>query len=79
MTLATDSLWPALIAHVGVNLHGFSLGGRRPGPSAAPRSGSAASEGGPFSPGSRGCAGSRLVELHPEDAGDAVQADVRGE
>lgn len=28
LTLATGSLWPALIAHVAVNLHGFSLGGR---------------------------------------------------
>ena len=56
VTLATGSLWPALIAHVGVNLHGFSLGGRRPRPSAAPRSGGAAHAGGPVSPGSRGSA-----------------------
>ncbi|TVR85153.1 MAG: hypothetical protein EA416_17320, partial [Trueperaceae bacterium] len=28
VTVATGSLWPALIAHVAVNLHGFSLGGR---------------------------------------------------
>lgn len=39
VTLATDSLWPALIAHVGVNLHGFSLGGRSPKPPAGPRAG----------------------------------------
>ena len=43
LTLASGSLWPALIAHVGVNLHGFSAGlrqGRRgsgPPPPAAPR------------------------------------------
>lgn len=27
LTLASGSLWPALVAHVAVNLHGFSLGG----------------------------------------------------
>ena len=29
LTLASGSLWPALIAHVAVNLHGFTLGGER--------------------------------------------------
>ena len=56
VTLATGSLWPALIAHVGVNLHGFSIGGRRPRPPAAPRAGSTARPGGSVSPGSRGSA-----------------------
>lgn len=29
LTLYSGSLWPALIAHVAVNLHGFTLGGER--------------------------------------------------
>ena len=39
VTLATGSLWPALIAHVAVNLHGFSQGGRglRPSPATGAR------------------------------------------
>jgi len=45
VTVATESLWPALIAHVAVNLHGFSLGGC--GPRSAVRPGVAA--GGPRS------------------------------
>ncbi len=56
VTVATGSLWPALIAHVAVNLHGFSLGGR--GPRSAPRP-AAAAGGGPhpgdgLSPGTSG-------------------------
>lgn len=48
LTLATGSLWPALIAHVAVNLHGFSQGGRGARPAPA---GDA-----PFSPGTPGSA-----------------------
>ncbi len=57
VTVSTGSLWPALIAHVAVNLHGFSLGGR--GPRGAARPGVAGGggrlrPGGGISPGTPG-------------------------